>query len=82
MSSSNLIYLDRERVARRGDKPMTGAEKLDEAQWLLDGGVHPEVVAAQLGATVAGLAKLAERHRRRELARVFGNLHQRMRYAA
>lgn len=65
---ADLIYLDKERTRLRGDKPMTGAEKLDELQWLLDAGVHPAHAAAQLGAKVGSLETLANRHGRAELS--------------
>lgn len=80
--STNLIHLDRERMKRRGDKPMDGVEKLDEAQWLLNGGLIPENVARQLGTNANALAKLAERHGRVDLARTFGALSKRVGYAA
>lgn len=66
-----LIYLDKERIARRGDKPMKGAETLDEAQWLRDGGMHQLVVARQLGTTWNNLERLAYRHGRQELGAWF-----------
>lgn len=47
---------------------MTGVERLDEAEWLLDGGLHPIVVAQQLGAKLETLMRLAERHNRQGLA--------------
>jgi hypothetical protein len=42
--------------------PMTGAEVLDEVEWLLDGGMHPKVIAAQLGRKVTSIHKLAWKH--------------------
>ena len=64
-----LIYLDRERTKRRGDKPMKAAEKLAELEWLLDAGTHPEHAAAQLGTNVDALIKLARDHSRMDLVR-------------
>lgn len=67
MAPNDLIYLNAERRKRRGDKPMTGAEKLVELQWLMEGGVHQTVAARQLGSSMVGLAKLAYRHGRKDL---------------
>ncbi len=67
--ASEPIYLNRERIRARGDKPMTGGEKLTEVEWLLDAGVHPDHVAAQLGTTVDALVKLARDHGQAGLGR-------------
>lgn len=69
MTNSNVTYLDPERIAARGDKPMTVPERLDEAEWLLNGGVHPTVVAAQLGVPLRSLERTANRYGRADLAR-------------
>lgn len=69
MAPNDLIYLDAERIARRGDTRMTGAEKLAEAEWLLDGGTHPDHIARQLGTNVGALNKLARDHEQFDLAR-------------
>lgn len=82
MAPNDLIYLDRERMRRRGDKPMTGAEKLDEAEWLRDGGTHQLVVARRLGTTVAALEKLAYRHDRVELGNWFALMKWQGRWSA
>lgn len=66
--ATKLIYLDAERIARRGDTRMTGVEKLDELEWLLDGGTHPDHAAAQLGTNIAALIKLARDRDRKDLA--------------
>lgn len=80
-SRSNLIHLDEERMARRGDKPMDGAETLDEVVYLLDAGVHPYLAAQQLGRSWQSLVKLAERYGRSdELHR--GDLDEWRRYSA
>ncbi|MDY0828562.1 hypothetical protein SK224_05410 [Microbacterium sp. BG28] len=63
---SNLIHLDEERMARRGERPMDGAETLDELVYLLDAGVHPYLAAQMLGKTWAALLKLADRYGRSE----------------
>jgi hypothetical protein len=77
-----LIYLDKERIARRGDKPMGGAEKLDEAEWLREGGLHQLVVAQRLGTTVKALEKLAYRHERVELGSWFALMKNQARWAS
>lgn len=61
MSTNELIHLDRERMERRGDTPMTSAEVIDELVWLLDGGTHPLVAAEILGKSWPTLTKAAER---------------------
>jgi hypothetical protein len=62
-----LIYHDKERQERRGDKPMSGAELLEEFSWLIDGGVHPMLAADQLGVKYSTLNRLAARHGRSDL---------------
>ncbi|OJU41795.1 MAG: hypothetical protein BGN97_03565 [Microbacterium sp. 69-10] len=64
-----LIHLDAERIARRGDTAMTGAEKVAEAEWLLDGGIHPDHIAAQLGTNVLALIKACRDYGRKDLGR-------------
>lgn len=49
MSTSNLIHLDRERMKRRGDTRMVGAELIDEVVFLLDQGTHPLLAAEMVG---------------------------------
>lgn len=68
MAGTNLIYLDPERMKRRGDMPMTGGEKLDELLWLLDAGDHPENAARKLGTNTNALIKLARDYGRMTLA--------------
>lgn len=63
----NLIHLDAERIARRGDRPMDGAETLDEFEFLIDSGVHPLLAAQMLGVRYDTLNKLASNHGRGEL---------------
>lgn len=65
--AAELIHLDRERMERRGDKPMTSTELLDEFEYLLDNDVHPYLAAQQLGVKYDSLNKLAARHGRSEL---------------
>ena len=61
---------------------MTGREVLAEVQWLLDGGVHPELIAQQLGRSVEAINRMARRHRQLEIARVFNQAARRYRTAA
>lgn len=78
MSTSNPIHLDRERMKRRGDRRMTGIEKLEELAWLLEAGEHPAHAAAQLGTNVEALDKLARDRGRLD---VLTQLRRRMRRA-
>lgn len=74
---SKLIHLDKERMKRRGDRKMGSVEQLDEAAWLLGGGLIPIVVAEQLGTNLVALAKAAYRHKRDDLHRIFDAAAQR-----
>lgn len=58
-TKSNLIHLDVERIKRRGDKPMSGAETLDEFEYLIEAGTHPLLAAQMLGVPYGNLQKLA-----------------------
>lgn len=40
-------------------KPMSRAEVLVEVEWLLDGGVHPLLIAQTLGRSVGAIEKAA-----------------------
>jgi hypothetical protein len=51
--------------------PMTGTEVLDEVEWLLDGGMHPTVIAQQLGRKVGSIHKLAWQHGRDRVREAF-----------
>lgn len=82
MALKKLIYLDKERIRLRGDEPMGGSEKLDEAEWLRDGGLHQLVVARQLGSTWESLGKLAYRHGRVDLGGWFSVMKYQKRYAS
>lgn len=64
---TNLIHLDAERIARRGDTQMSGAETLDEFEFLIDAGTHPLLAAQLLGVRYDTLNKLASNHGRGEL---------------
>lgn len=66
-TNTNLIHLDAERIQRRGDKPMTGPEVLDEFEFLIDTGAHPLLAAQLLGVKYKTLHKLALRYGRAEL---------------
>lgn len=68
MTKSNLIHLDVERMKRRGDKPMRGAEKIVELEWLLDAGVHPSHAVAQLGTNLGAMTKMCRDYDRHDLA--------------
>ncbi len=59
---------------------MTGAEILAEVDWLLEGGVHPAMVAQVLNREVGTLEMMARRHGRKDLALVFAREYARERY--
>lgn len=63
-TNTNLIHLDEERIKRRGDKPMSGPEVLDEFEFLLNAGTHPLLAAQMLGVKYDNLQRLAGRHGR------------------
>ena len=48
---------------------ISSTEKVHEAAWLLDGGVHASVVAATLGVTAHALEMAARRAGRPDVAR-------------
>jgi len=54
-----------------GEKRLKGVELLDEVEWLLDGGVHPELVLQELGTTAARVESTARRHGRPHLSAVY-----------
>lgn len=54
---------------------MTGAELLEEVEWLLDGGVHPLMVAQMLGRTVSGIDRTARRLGNKRVSQVFTRWH-------
>lgn len=56
----------------------TAEEILDDVAFLLEGGESAEQVAAIVGRKFGTLAKLAERHGRRDIANVFGSLDRRV----
>ena len=64
---TNLIHLDAERIARRGDRGMSGPETLDEFEFLIDTGTHPLLAAQLLGVRYDTLNKIASRYGRGEL---------------
>lgn len=51
--------------------PMTGEEVVAEAAWLLDGGVHPLLVAEQLGKKPTALYQAARRAGRADVMSAF-----------
>ncbi|MDF2920514.1 MAG: hypothetical protein K0S70_4732 [Microbacterium sp.] len=59
---------DELRMEFRGEKPMTGEEVVEELEWLLRCGVHPDQIAKQLGKEREALGKTAERYDRPDLA--------------
>ena len=70
-------WLEPERMAERGDKPMRGPELAEEAAWLWESGAYsPDELADALGTTVTALRKVAQRAGRRDLARALsgGNI--------
>lgn len=66
-TNPKIVHLDRERIKRRGDKPMAGPEVLDEFEFLTDAGTHPMLAAQMLGMKYATLVSLANRWGRSEL---------------
>ncbi len=50
---------------------MTGAEILAEVDWLLEGGVHPAMVAQVVGRGLHSIDRLARRHGRDDIAQLF-----------
>lgn len=77
MAPKELIYLDAERIARRGDTRMTGVEKVAEVEWLLDGGTHPDHIAQQLGTNVLALIKVCRDRGRKDLGSRLAAAHAR-----
>lgn len=69
MTDSIPDYLHAERIAARGDTPMTDVEKLDELQFLLSLGVQTRRAAEQLGTGRGILSYLAFANDRPELGR-------------
>lgn len=65
-----------------GQKRMSAVELLLEVDWLLGGGVSPEMVSIVLKRKPASLAQAGSRHGRRDIASIFGALHLRLRSAA
>lgn len=64
---------DRLRIlpARPKRDPMSSAEKLEEAEFLIRGGIAPRVAAGQVGVTFETLLQYARRHGRPDLSRLF-----------
>lgn len=56
---------------RDRQRPMSSTEKLEEAEFLIRGGVAPRVAAGQVGVTFETLLQYARRHGRPELSRFF-----------
>lgn len=50
----------------------TSSDDLDEVQWLLDAGESPAQIALRIGRSATTIEKAARRHRRTEMAAVFG----------
>ena len=58
------------------------AEIMEDIDWLLAQGIHPELVLDQLGRTAGGVERAARRLGRLDLARMFGALKKRMQVLA
>lgn len=54
-----------------GEPRLSGTELLDEVEWLLDGSMHPLLVAQELHRSVASIEKAARDHGRRDIASHF-----------
>lgn len=50
------------------ERPMTTTEALDEVEWLLDGGMSPDLAVGAVGRTVGSLERAAQRRGRLDLA--------------
>lgn len=61
----------KERRSPKSEPRMIGAELLAEVDWLLDGGVHPLMVAEELKRTPSLLEVTARRHGRPDLVAIF-----------
>lgn len=48
-----------------------GEEDLDEVEWLLDGAVHPLLVAQTIGRDAAAIYRTAKRHERDRVSTAF-----------
>lgn len=55
-------------------KRLTGAELLDEVQWLLEGDVHPLMICQVLGKNGHAIEATARRYGRVEVRRVFATV--------
>lgn len=53
---------------------LTGAELLDEVEWLLEGGVHPLMICQMLGKNIDAIVATATRYDRVEIRRPFATL--------
>lgn len=60
----------------RPEARMSAAEVVAEAEWLLDGGVHPLVIAEQLSYKPQSIARAAQRLRNRRVTHAFGSLRE------
>lgn len=58
----------------RREARMSAAEVIAEAEWLLDGGVHPLVIAEQLSYKPQSIARAAQRLRNRRVIHAFASL--------
>lgn len=53
------------------DKPLTGKELVEEVDWLISAGMHPQYVADTLGKSLAAIAIACRRADRKDLATHF-----------
>lgn len=61
-------------LQRVAQPPMTGAEILAEAEWLLDGGMSAEQIAEALERKPVSMATLAYRHRNTRIQHLFDQI--------
>lgn len=58
-------------VKPAGGRRLAGADLVEEVEWLLSFGMHPERVASALGCQMKSLERALLRQSRSDLARVF-----------
>jgi len=63
----------------QGEKPMTRAELVLEVEWLLQGGVHPELICLELSKSPGAIDRLCRNESRHDLAGPFNALDRSLR---